>query len=282
MPEVTAPAAPAPGSNPAPAPNGGQPDSITLSRKEYDELSRSRSNFDGARPYMEGAQKIGIRDPKQFDEYGQLAGVLTKRGMTAAQVAKLLSDEGGADPAAGGDDKPLSRSELDAAIQKLQKDFDGKTAKVGVMGDHKSAKASQEAIRTKILTSILGEKPNEAEKAMFELATEGWFEKNRRFYPDGHPLQSEEFMPHDEASMEPLGKVLKDWRTNLAAANAVRAGDAVNAGRGRSTPSAAGASAPPGKPGEKPQTDTRRERLTELMDSRKAAREKRPVSSLAR
>lgn len=281
MPE-SAPAASVPGA-PAQAqvPASGQPDSISIPRSEYDDLTRSKASFAGAKPFMDSAYKIGIRDPKQFDEWGNLNSVLSKRGMTPAQVAKLFSDEGAAPQGGEGGEKPLSRSELDQAIAKLTKDHDGRFAKVSAIGDHKLAAKAQDALRTSILTSVLGEKPTEAEKAMFDLATDGWFNKNQRLYPDGHPLSGEEYMPHDEKSLEPLGKMLKDWRTNLAAANAIRTGDAANAGRGR-TPSAAGASTPPSKPGDKPAAETRRDRITKVIDDRRAGRGQQPVSSLTR
>lgn len=235
--------APADNAASAPVVGGGNPDHISIPRSQYDTLVREHGSLKAAEPFRSWGQKLGINDPNKFKDWEPIHQVITDRRMTHAEAAALLRGQPAAQPAAGeGGDKPLTRGELDQAIAKLQKDHDGQFSKVSAMGDHKLSAKQQDALRTKILTEVLGEKPNDAEKAMFDLATDGWFEKNRRLYPDGHPLAGEEYMPHDEQSLAPLGAMLKGYRARAEAESAVSTADSVLAGRGK-TQSAAGATA---------------------------------------
>lgn len=232
----------------ASAPAAGNPDTITLPRSQYETILREHGSLKAAEPFRSWGQKLGINDPNKFKDWEPIHQAITERRMTHAEAAALLRGQQ-ATQAHGDDggDKPLTRAELTAATDKLQTGYRGELARVSAMGDHKLSLKQQDTMRTKILTDVLGEKPTQAEKDMFELATEGWFNKNQRFYPEGHPLAADEYQPHDEKSLAPLGEMLKGFRARAEAEGAVQLGEATIAGRGK-TPSAAGATPASGKP----------------------------------
>ena len=229
------------------------PDKITLSRSEYEQLQRNASRVGGMQKYVDKIRGYGLESDEEIDQWGPRLKELKQRGYTPDVLAMLTDPRAAAQDDPGGSDSVDLESLLDQKFRERdERDW---------LSRHQETEKSMWREVDKMVGSLFNDKTPEHERQIAKNAFRAQVDSAYRqsFFPDDHPIASQRYRPLDQDSLSQAFTSFKDTWTKLRGSELTAIADAAAASPPKAS-STAGSGGGQGKP-QKSEPLTRKEML---------------------
>lgn len=214
---------------------------MLIDASEHQTWQRQREQLAGLTKFHGEASKRGFKSAQDWTRYDKFDSTIKGRKLTMEQVADLLAAEGEDQPAGGGADlEAFEKKFADRFIPKDQ--FEKELSLRDARYEHKQLLAKEQDYIAKAESALIGEDASPRDKFLIARALKAEIadRKLKNFYPDGSPMQQEDYKPLTDKDIDSIVSSVKKELGIADGAELEKIGKA--AAKGTTTPAGGGTS----------------------------------------